>query len=141
QPFFDALGLLWHSDTSYKNKKRRTGELYHQYQVNRITSTLYLRNDLTFIKAGYLIDNIDQAFDAWQNYPWSAHVSFNDFCNYILPYKVFNEPLERWRAKIRKRFNWIQDSLRNPASLIEAAALINKSIKEEVGFCATMEKL
>ena len=50
--------------------------------------------DIRKIKADLLIENIDLAFEVWERRPWSKHYSFEDFCDYILPYRLDNEPLE-----------------------------------------------
>jgi len=45
-----------------------------------------------------LIDNIDRSFDVWQNGNWATHVDFEDFCEYILPYKCIDgQTLDNWR--------------------------------------------
>jgi hypothetical protein len=54
--------------------------------------------DLWSIKASYLIKNIDKAFDAWENTCWLESLDFDDFCEYILPYKVCEaQILDNWR--------------------------------------------
>lgn len=119
----------------------KINHLYKQLHIKKATQTLHLRPDLTFIKASYLISNIDQAFDAWRSYPWSRHVSFKEFCNYILPYNVYTEPLEYWRKRIRKRFSWLADSLKNPRSLRAATRLLNKAIQSDMTFSTAMFKV
>lgn len=51
-------------------------------------------SDLEHITAGFLIKNIDEAFHAWRTYPWAKHLTFGQFCEYLLPYKISTEPLE-----------------------------------------------
>ncbi|WP_347280697.1 hypothetical protein [uncultured Phocaeicola sp.] len=53
--------------------------------------------DSQVITAEYLIENIDLAFSVWEQRPWAKHYSFDDFCKYILPYRIGDEPLESWR--------------------------------------------
>ncbi|MFV0417884.1 MAG: discoidin domain-containing protein [Dysgonomonas sp.] len=54
--------------------------------------------DIKNIPASYLIENIDRAFDVWLNNPFTRHVNFEDFCEYILPYKcVEAQILDNWR--------------------------------------------
>lgn len=43
--------------------------------------------DAEKIKASYLIKNIEEAFKVW-NKPWNLFLTFEEFCEYILPYKV-----------------------------------------------------
>lgn len=49
--------------------------------------------DSQHLTADFLIENIDCAFEAWQNNPWSHGVSFEEFCDYILPYRAYLEPV------------------------------------------------
>lgn len=57
--------------------------------------------DIKIITVGYLIRNIEEAFRVWQDEPWGRHVSFEDFCEYILPYKCTEyQPLDNWREEL-----------------------------------------
>ncbi|MCC8155549.1 MAG: hypothetical protein LIP01_16055 [Tannerellaceae bacterium] len=49
--------------------------------------------DSHIITAGYLINNIDLAFEVWKKYPWNQYLNFDDFCELILPYRLGDEPL------------------------------------------------
>ncbi len=54
--------------------------------------------DVQVVSAKYLIDNIDRSFDLWQQGSWAKHVNFEDFCEYILPYKVVDgQALDNWK--------------------------------------------
>lgn len=57
-----------------------------------------MSSDLQTIKAGYLINNIDRAFDSWNKALWSKEYTFEEFCQYVLPYKLGQEELEDWRS-------------------------------------------
>ncbi len=46
----------------------------------------------------FLIHQIDAAFEMWQT-TWNSQYSFEIFCQYILPYRVGNEPLSDWRPR------------------------------------------
>lgn len=65
------------------------------------------------IEPEYLIDNIEWSFKVWREQPWGKNVSFNDFCEYILPYRIADEKLIPWRKKIYEQFNPILDSIRS----------------------------
>ncbi len=47
-------------------------------------------NDLTSIESKMLINNIDLAFEYYNNNPFKDSVLFDDFLEYILPYRVQN---------------------------------------------------
>lgn len=67
--------------------------------------------DAHVVTADYLIENIDLAFAAWKGKPWARSLSFDDFCEWILPYRIGNEPLERWRQAYIDRYQVILDSV------------------------------
>ena len=67
-------------------------------------------NDVEIIDSAYLIENIEYAFKAW-GFPWAAHLSFDEFCRYILPYRLKNEALSPWRKHIFDKLSHFTDSL------------------------------
>lgn len=73
------------------------------------------RNDV-FIDPDFLIDNIDWAFKVWREQPWGKNVSFEQFCEYVLPYRVGNEELYSWREKIYNQFQPIINALPNDSN-------------------------
>jgi hypothetical protein len=95
-------GHYSHEDTAYINGYYNTLEkilvqgngerqdslylsLCRQYAATWIPDTL---EDIRVIKADYLIACIDRSFHIWQQSEWAQHLGFDDFCEYILPYKV-----------------------------------------------------
>jgi hypothetical protein len=69
-------------------------DISHKYNINQ----LKIIPDLMCIKSDYLIDNIDRAFEVWQHGNWATHLNFDDFCEYILPYKCEDgQTLDNWR--------------------------------------------
>lgn len=59
--------------------------------------------DCEFITADYLIRNIDEAFNVWDK-PWNKHLSFSDFCEFILPYRYETEELDDWRTLFKEKY-------------------------------------
>lgn len=54
--------------------------------------------DITNITSKYLIDNIDYAFDKWQTVDYLKHLTFDEFCEYVLPYKCVElQPISNWK--------------------------------------------
>ena len=83
--------------------------------------------DHKIITAEFLIENIDYAFEAYL-FPWARQLSFEQFCEFVLPYRVADEPLESWRPYFMNRYQWMSDSLKNPSDPVEVSILINKDI-------------
>lgn len=66
-----------------------------------------------YISPEYLIDNIEQAFRVWKEQPWGKNVSFELFCEYVLPYRVGDEKLVSWRNEIYEKYNSLLDDIRD----------------------------
>ena len=99
--------------------------------------SLKIEQDCRIITADYLIQNIDTAFYDWQEGPWAKHVSFEDFCERILPYKVEElQPLDNWRSRLKKfhsqNINYLSccDQARN--SPLAAAMILNRNLSRAI---------
>lgn len=94
-------------------------------------------SDLEVITADYLIENIERAFEQWESSRWGAHLSFVDFCEWMLPYKVVElQPLDDWRAYLGKRFDEGLDNLKYcymyEKSAVWATCCINSNLKDSI---------
>ncbi len=58
--------------------------------------------DIQTVSSAYLIANIDDAFTYWKKR--SPQLSFELFCEYLLPYRVMNEPYTEWRTSFKETF-------------------------------------
>lgn len=110
EPLNDYLKLfeLHGKGTMYPDKvldsiKRACGP----FQMDK----LEIKSDI-YIDPDYLIENIEWAFKVWREQPWGKNVLFHDFCEFILPYRVGDERLEPWRARIYNKYNPLLDSVR-----------------------------
>jgi len=91
--------------------------------------------DISMIKGDFLIDHINRMFAAWRT-SWDKTISFNDFCEYILPYRVSVEPLQNWTATYTNQFRWFKDGLKTNGIQKELAML---SINVNTWFTNTNE--
>lgn len=66
--------------------------------------------DIESITSQYLITHIDAAFDAWKS-PWAKDLTFEEFCEYLLPYRVDNEVLESWMEDYKAKYENIAYSV------------------------------
>lgn len=90
-----------------------------------------IRKDIEHITADFLINNVDDAFQAWHERPWGKYIPFDVFCEYILPYKVKQEPLEEWRKAYKQRYSFLLDSIYTGTDVIEATKTICEYLKME----------
>ncbi|WP_163629652.1 transglutaminase domain-containing protein [Paludibacter sp. 221] len=110
----EAIGIL-----EKKYGKLNTNEYEKIHDSHLITST-------------YLINNIECAFKVWENREWNTFFDFDDFCEFILPYRINNEPLVEWREKYYNTFNPILDSLlTNKRDPLEAAQILFDTISSK----------
>ncbi|MDD4033473.1 MAG: hypothetical protein PHS48_09550, partial [Bacteroidales bacterium] len=91
--------------------------------------SLEIHLDTGLISNEYLIENIEYAFKAWE-LPWCKDLNFDQFCEYILPYKSGNEKPERWRKKLWEEYQWVIKALPPDAEASQACKLINDSVEK-----------
>lgn len=68
------------------------------------TSVLSRKRDIEEVDSAYLCHNIDWAFKVWREQPWGKNVSFEDFKEQILPYRIGDEKLMYWRESYYDAF-------------------------------------
>lgn len=67
-----------------------------------------LLNDIKNVKSDFIINNIELAFKSWYRITEENRASFDEFCNYVLPYRSDNEPLEfSSRESLLKKYSWV----------------------------------
>ncbi len=92
-------------------------------------------DDVRIISATFLIDNIDGALRQWREKPWCDRLDFDQFCEYILPYKTTElQELKSWRNEYD---NYFADSLERISSCslyrisaFQAAETVNNCLKQ-----------
>lgn len=85
--------------------------VYYMYGSFHLDS-LQSYKDIETVDSAYLCNNIEWAFKVWYEQPWGKNVSFTDFCEYILPYRIADETLSDWREDIYHKYNHLLDSFR-----------------------------
>ena len=71
-------------DNAGKEYCRRLGQL--EYDSVKYTNRFH--RDCQEINAKFLIEHIDHAFEMWETSPYAEHLSFDEFCEYLLPYRT-----------------------------------------------------
>lgn len=67
---------------------------------SRFESRLKPVFDILEITADYLIRNIDYSFEQWCTSRFLQHLEFEDFCEYVLPYKCLErQPMDDWKER------------------------------------------
>jgi hypothetical protein len=84
--------------------------------------------DIDVVTAKILIENINFAFKVWDEVPWAEEYSFEEFCEYILPYRTRYDTPVLWRNKFYKKYSWVLDSIKDSSDFLYASKLINDSL-------------
>lgn len=65
-----------------------------------------LVSDVKIMTADYLIYSIDHAFKQWKTRPWADHITFDEFCEFLLPYKTAErQEFDYWRDTLSDFFS------------------------------------
>jgi hypothetical protein len=115
----------WNDVASVAMRWTSTADRQRVLDVYQLSDPV-VREDVKYITGDYLINNIELAFEVWRERPWGKHITFETFCEEILPYRVDTEPLENWREKVLASFSDIDILLRHPnMSAVEACITVN----------------
>lgn len=91
--------------------------------------------DLEIVKADFLIKNIDQAFDEWRGRPWARHLTFDEFCEWLLPYKVAErQELDCWRDTLSTFFTWGLNNMVRDDDTYETTINAVNTIRNEINW-------
>lgn len=60
------------------------------------TDAMFSLPDLTNIHADYIINHIEKVVKRWRDSRWSKDYDIQYLYNYVLPYRISNEPLSAW---------------------------------------------
>ncbi len=90
-----------------RTMRRTTG--IHQLQVEWRNAVkegpVANRPDSAVVSSKYLFDNIEAAFKSWDCSAWKDEITFEQFCRYILPYRVDDEHIgSEWRETLRLQY-------------------------------------
>lgn len=55
---------------------------------------LQIKYDIETITSDFLIRHINYKFELWESLPWRNDIRFQDFCEYLLPYRIDIEPIQ-----------------------------------------------
>jgi hypothetical protein len=96
--------------------------------------------DNKLVSANYLIVNIDYAFKAWKKAPWCKDVSFNDFCEYILPYRIRSEQVQYWRPAFYRDYTKMAKAAPDVHQIQSVYKYMNDNLNSETNFTVFFNK-
>lgn len=84
--------------------KEQREKVFKELTKDLDNSTTKMAIDIKTVRADYLIKVIDEACDLWHEVAWNKEYSSSLFFDYVLPYRLLNEPLSDWRETIKQQF-------------------------------------
>lgn len=103
-----------------KEKHGEEGERAARFLVENMPEA-----DRDKLTAEFLGENLELALKARSEFPWAKEVPEAVFLNDVLPYAVFNEPRDPWRADFYEKSRAI---VKGAANASDAAQLLNRQI-------------
>ena len=112
-------------------------ELAVQYGRLPDVQTLGGCADLQSVAASYLITCIDEAFERWEKSPLLAPLGFDEFKEYVLPYRTVAEPLPPMKSELRREMYGLMsadgmEKIRKPIERYKQRAIAQKEMNRYV---------
>lgn len=107
-----------------KEKHGDFGEKAARFLVQHMPET-----DKANLSAEFLLENLDLALEARETFPWGKEVPEEIFLNDVLPYAVFDEPRDPWRADF---FQKAGDLVKDARTASEAAQILNRDLFKQL---------
>ena len=85
--------------------------------------------DAKALTANFLLENVDYAFKAREEFPWAKEVPNDIFLNDVVAYVNLNENRENWRKDFYERF---KKYVANCKTMREAIDSVNKNVRDEL---------
>ncbi len=106
RPFLSqARAILNNGDQQMQKDRLESSWLNFQNQYGAPTEAYGVEPDCQYLKADYLINDIVDAYHAWKDNPFNQNVQFQNFLEYVLPYRRKNGlPVEPWRSHFNQMF-------------------------------------
>jgi hypothetical protein len=103
-----------------KAKRGEAGEAAARFLVEHMPAA-----DRESLSAEYLLSDLDLAFRAREEFPWAKSVPTELFHNDVLPYAVFDETREAWRADFLEK---ARPLVKDAKTATEAALALNREL-------------
>ncbi|MDR0349781.1 MAG: hypothetical protein LBH90_09880 [Tannerella sp.] len=130
ESYYNEIEVSVSLNNSNEENRNIIEQISKRYDIKKLSEYV---PDVKVITAEYLISTIESAFDVLENGEWATHVSFIDFCEYILPYKGTEFQItDNWRNYSKELFTGdlaylhYCDLYKN--SVFQAATTVSKEI-------------
>lgn len=106
-------------------------EIFRRHIYMYPVDSLYVFEDIKTLTADYLINHIESVFRQKEKYAWLEDLSFEDFCEYLLPYRIGYEKPFSWRDSSLVRSDEFTKYLQNFDDTRVSSLLASNYIKPD----------
>ncbi len=99
QPLYKTYEMYSQTNLPPEQVKDSVRRLYGNWSTSSLDFISDVKIDVELLRR-----NVDFAFQVWRECPWKTSITFDDFCEYVLPYRVGNEELFDWREQTFSKF-------------------------------------
>lgn len=108
--YIDSLNHHPDATTNYYGSiKSYYDSICNMYGAPNISNVRVLP-DSKYMNDTVILENINWAFKMRDSTSWGRSISFDDFCNYVLPYRVSHEKYEPWRSHFYEMMQPVRDT-------------------------------
>ncbi|MBE6265466.1 MAG: hypothetical protein E7102_03190 [Prevotella ruminicola] len=101
---------MLHYDSAFVSMAQEQEQFRDSVFKQRLGESVSFRPypDIKSIKSDFLIRMIDEACEAWHAASWSKDYDISYFYEYVLPYRLLNEPLSFWRDSLAADYAYLR---------------------------------
>ena len=135
--YFRKIDSIYQVDSNINVNDSIQQILAAEYATLLPPETTTGQKDIEILTKDFLILNIDAAFREWHNSPLLRNLSFDEFKEWILPYRTVNEALVNNKIDLRKMmYNKLSyngmDNIRKPIELYKKYVRLQKSLNKRI---------
>lgn len=105
--YYHSLAIDDYTDFILNTKKLESSTMHERWDSLKATNQPIKIYDIQKISCDFIRDDIEQATKVWLHSPWHKDISEEIFLNYVLPYRVKDEPPSciGWRDSLYNRYH------------------------------------
>lgn len=94
--YYDYASRIF-ADTSLTPEQQRDSILAMSDSIHRRQPIVPV-SDARVIDLFTIIENVEKSYEKWKNSPWASHLTFDEYLEWLLPYKVVEyQAFDNWR--------------------------------------------
>ncbi|WP_282074594.1 hypothetical protein [Maribacter aquivivus] len=113
---------------AWDNSQLKMGETFDSLIPKYYSFYSNAMADAKSISSQVLIENIDLAIEVWKKTPWQEDYTFDEFCEYVLPYRNHYDIPEQNRAEMYDNYKWMLDKSNSSENFVSLTKQLNDSL-------------